>query len=72
MPAALPTCNEKLRLLIAYQKSISGHSDAIGKLVVRDISPAEYQRLSAIAERARLTAQQTRDQLNSHIAEHGC
>ena len=68
----MPTCDEKMRLLIAYQKSTSAHSHAIRKLVVVDIPPPEYRRLSAIAERARLVALQTRDQLNSHIAEHGC
>jgi len=68
----MPTCSEKMRLLISYQKAASAHTDAIGELVVKSMLPVDYRRLSAVAEQARLVAQQARDQLNSHIAEHGC
>ena len=65
-------CHEKMRLLIAYQRGTVAHADAFSNMVVMDIPKDELQRLSAAAEKARKAAHDARDELERHIAQHGC
>jgi hypothetical protein len=66
------TCEEKLSLLLAYQRLGQGYSEAISKMTRGNISSADYQRLSIATEKARIASIAARDRLNRHIAEHGC
>ena len=67
-----PRCDEKIALLQAYQRLTYVFSAAIGELVPLRLSRGDYRDLSAAAEKARRAAEEARERLNRHIAEHGC
>jgi hypothetical protein len=67
-----PRCDEKIALLMQYQRLTFVYSAAIAEMVPRRLSPGDYQQLSAAAEKARQAAVEARDRLNRHIAEHSC
>jgi hypothetical protein len=66
------TCDEKFQLIIEYQSRTASYSLAVARLAIRNIAPSEYERLSAIAEQARLASEDARERLNRHIEEHHC
>jgi hypothetical protein len=73
--SALPAeirCDEKLRLLVEYQKTTAAYSAAVSKLVVRNIPQRQYDRLSANADKARHASVEARENLERHIADHYC
>ena len=69
---SLPTCEERLRLLLEYQRLTQAYSTTIGYMVVTGISQAEYERLCLAIEKARQDSVDARKRLDRHIAEHGC
>jgi len=69
---ARPSCEEKLKLLIAYQQLTHAHSTAVGDMALINLSGAEYEQRKAAADKARIAAVDARKQLDLHIAEHGC
>jgi hypothetical protein len=70
--AAEPRCQEKLRLLVEYQRLTQEYSSAIGNMVKRGISKSEYDRLSSETDKARDRSIAARRRLAAHIVEHGC
>jgi len=71
MPPGL-WCTEKLRLVVEYQELTQVWSAAIGKMVVRNISQSEYDRLSREADEARQRSIAARYRLARHVVEHRC
>jgi len=71
MPPGL-RCQEKLRLVLEYQKLTKDYFAAIGKTVMRGIPESEYDHLSRETEKARQRSIAARHGLARHIVEHGC
>jgi len=65
-------CDHKLRLLVEYQTATEAYSRAVGLLARMWLSGPEYERLRKVTEEAKLASLDARDQLECHIAEHGC
>jgi hypothetical protein len=61
-----------MRLLLEYQRMTQAYSNAVGRMAVHGMKEHEYERLSAVTEKARLASIQARTTLDRHIAEHGC
>ncbi len=68
----LPTCEERLRLLVEYQRATLAYSTMIGDMAVRHIPRVDYERISLATDKARQTSIDARKRLERHIAEHGC
>jgi hypothetical protein len=66
------TCEEKLRLLVDYQRLTVEHSRSIGNMAVRGMTTGDYERMASQTEKARFAVAEARNRLNRHIAEHGC
>ena len=67
-------CEKKLHLLCAYSHAVLDHDRVVTLLHDRAglMSQREYQRVLALAERARASAEEARAALDKHVAEHGC
>ena len=65
-------CEERVALLVEYQRLTQAYSVAIGNMAVRQMSPNQYLQLCVTAEKARQASMGAREKLNRHIAEHGC
>ena len=72
-PITLENCEEKLRLLVAYQTATEVYSKAVAELVAKiGITPkAEYDALNGAAEQSRYASMDARDRLERHTTEHG-
>ena len=66
------SCDERIRLLVEYQRATAEYSAAVGDLAARIISVSEYKQLSASAKTARQASIDARERLERHIAEHHC
>lgn len=69
-----PACDEKARLLKAYQTASLEHSRSVTALSNRSgtTSRNEYQRLMLASEECLLIAQHARLEIDKHAREHGC
>jgi hypothetical protein len=67
-----PACEEKLRLLMEYQRLTLAYSKAIGDMAVRGISLSEFPHLRDATEKARLDSIAARDRLERHTYQHDC
>ena len=66
-------CEEKIRLLKAYDQAATLFSDRVNKLSdVGETSNAEYETLLMAVERSRLTAEGARLALDQHVMTHRC
>ena len=68
------TCEEKARLVRAYDNATLAFSNAVQDLR-RNIATSpkeEYERLERISTEARMKSEQTRLALEQHIAIHRC
>ena len=67
-------CEEKARLVTAYEAATSAFSEAVKELHRRiGTSPKEeYQRLEQISTEARVKSEQARLALEQHISAHLC
>jgi uncharacterized membrane protein len=65
-------CEEKMRLLLEYQRMTQAYSNAVGRMAGQGLREHEYERMSAVTEKAREASIQARANLDRHIAEHGC
>ena len=67
-------CEEKTRLLVAYQTATEKYSTAVSELVKKmGTTPRpEYGKLHRLAELARYESLDARDRLERHREEHGC
>ena len=67
-------CEEKERLLAAYQRTTEKFSHAVTELhhKIEISSQEEYQRLQRVADEARVHSERARLALESHSAAHGC
>ena len=67
-------CEEKTRLLIAYQATREKYSTAVSELAKKmgTTPKLEYDNLHRLAEQARYESLDARDRLERHTAEHGC
>ena len=75
IPRSIPkACEEKQRLLRAYQAETQGYSAAVATLNNRigRSSKIEYDALYTIAEDARIRVENAREALGMHTTEHGC
>ena len=70
-PITKENCEDKLRLLVAYQMATDAYSKAVSELVTAR-PKAEYDELSRVAEQARYASMDARDRLERHKEEHGC
>jgi hypothetical protein len=73
-PITAENCEEKMRLLVAYQRATDAYSKAVTELVTKmGVTPkAEYDALNSAAEQARYGSMDARDRLERHTADHGC
>jgi hypothetical protein len=67
-----PSCDEKMRLLLEYQRMTQAYSNAVGRMAAQGLTEYEFERLSAVTEKARHASIQARANLDRHIAQHGC
>ena len=67
-------CEEKTRLLVAYQTATGKYSTAVSDLARKmgTTPQPEYEKLNRLAEEARYESLDARDRLDWHTAEHGC
>jgi hypothetical protein len=67
-------CRERDRLLRAYSAFLSDYMRSVQVLTARIgvLRRADYQSIRTGEDRARKLAEQTRLELDAHIAEHGC
>lgn len=68
----IPDCDDKLKLLVEYQRLNHAYTTALGKMAVHELSGADYARLRAAVASAKLASAEARRVLDRHIAEHGC
>lgn len=73
-PISKANCEEKTRLLVAYQTATEKYSTAVSELVKKmGITPKpDYDKLHRLAEQARYESLDARDRLERHTEEHGC
>ena len=73
-PIIPENCEEKMRLLVAYQTATDAYSKAVAELVTKMgvTRKAEYEALNTAAEQTRYASLDARDRLERHKAEHGC
>ena len=55
-----------------YERRAFEYSDAVGELALTHLPEDEFERLSAIAKKARHASQSARKALDGHIEKHGC
>jgi hypothetical protein len=69
-----PACAKKAILVRAYSQAASDYGRAVEVLNARMgvLSKDEYKTKRAFAEKSRVRAEKARDELDRHIAEHGC
>lgn len=75
IPQNIPkACEEKQRLILAYQAETQGYSAAVATLNNRigRSSKIEYDAIYITAEDARIRAENAREALETHTTEHGC
>jgi hypothetical protein len=67
-------CEEKQRLVAEYESATKKFSDAVTELQRKmGTSPkADYDRLSRVADEARLKSEQARLAVEQHVAAHRC
>jgi hypothetical protein len=67
-------CEERDRLLLAFQTSVNGYSAAVDELQqFRSIAmKSAYEDLKSISEDARIRCETDRLKLERHMLEHGC
>ena len=67
-------CEEKTQLLTTYQAAAKIYSKAVSELTraIGKVNRFEHDRLGSAAERARLSAQEARSNLDAHVIDHGC
>ena len=67
-------CSEKARLLQDYQTAAEDYSRAVRALSERSgvMSKAAYIEIRDYSETARAKAEDARNAMDRHIAEHGC
>lgn len=65
-------CEQKLNLLVEYQKRTQAYAEAIGQMTITNLTQSEVRRLTAATERARRASMEARSRLDEHIGEHGC
>jgi len=67
-------CEEKQRLVAEYESSTKKFSDAVTELQRKmGTSPkADYDRLSLVADEARLKSEQARLAVEQHVVAHHC
>jgi hypothetical protein len=67
-------CEEKFKLLRAYDDATRGFSDKVAALNAKiGVTPKhEYDLLERDVEDARLTSEQARIAYERHVADHGC
>ena len=65
-------CEEKERLLAAYQKGIALYSLALAQMVDGIRASKPYEDLRELTENARMKSENARLELDAHISEHGC
>jgi hypothetical protein len=67
-------CDQKTQLLKTYQDAAEVYSKTVAELArgIGKLNRIEHDRLSVAAERARLTAQEARNNVDAHTIEHGC
>jgi hypothetical protein len=65
-------CEEKLRLLVEYQRMTQVHSAAVAEMALKPTGHIEFPFLREAAEKARRASTAARHRLELHIAEHGC
>jgi hypothetical protein len=73
--SALPlqtACEEKLRLLVEYQRATQEYSARVGAMTVWSLTKRRYEQLAAAADKARHDSQEACANLDRHIEEHGC
>ena len=58
-------CDERLRLLVEYQRVTAAYSAAVAELAVHGIPNRQYERLSANAEAARHASMAARENLEA-------
>lgn len=66
------SCEEKVRLLTAYNDTTADYAAAVGEMTRFHISAELLERLRVIAEKARKASEVARLELDRHIKEHGC
>jgi len=66
-----PNCEEKTRLLFAYQWSAERYSKVL-ELAKKVDSKLEYRQLCSVIEQVRNESVEARNLLERHLAEHGC
>jgi hypothetical protein len=68
------TCDEKAKLMKTYELTTAEFSEAVTDLRQRmgTVTQSEYNRLSHLADDARLKSEAARLALERHVAEHGC
>lgn len=73
-PGYVNVCREKLRLLTAYNWAAVTHSDWITAWLnrIEAGAKAETSVLQRVSGSAHRTAAAAREQLERHVAEHGC
>jgi hypothetical protein len=69
---SLLPCEEKLRLLVEYQKLVQVYSAAIAEMSLAPNSHVDDPFLREATNKARHASQAARQRLEQHIAEHGC
>jgi hypothetical protein len=69
-----PICEEKMRLMEEYQHTTARYSAAVNRLAKRmGVVRSEYfDELIAVTYKARQASIEAREQLERHIAQHGC
>jgi hypothetical protein len=67
-------CHEKHQLTEEYNIATAAYSQSVSELFasIGVIPKAQYQQLRTATEEARLASADARDQLERHIADHGC
>ncbi len=67
-------CEEKQRLLVAYDESAAHFAECVSRLSHHAGSTAktDYEEMLITAERARLSSENARLMLDQHVMKHRC
>jgi hypothetical protein len=72
--AATVSCNDRRKLAERFAIATRAYSDAVAELATHrgTTSEPEYHRLQAVVNHARRESENTGQELQLHIAMHGC
>ena len=69
-----PVCLERERLLGQLSEALTGHNEAVSKMVeLAGLNrPKAFGEAKAEVERTKRQVQEARQELDAHVREHGC